>query len=121
MPSLIPMLPVRHLPVAIDFYQRLGFTIMQREDAWRWAMLAFGDSRLMLDESINPPPATPHTGVLYLYPDDIRQYHANLASKGLAVPALETTFYGMVEFRLADPDGNQLWIGGDAGQAGRSA
>jgi len=27
------------------------------------------------------------------------------------VPDLEVTFYGMTEFRIEDPDGNQLWIG----------
>jgi len=27
------------------------------------------------------------------------------------IPDLETTFYGMSEFRLDDPDGNRLWIG----------
>jgi hypothetical protein len=24
---------------------------------------------------------------------------------------LDVTFYGMTEFRIDDPDGNQLWIG----------
>ena len=30
---------------------------------------------------------------------------------GLPLPELETTFYGMTEFRIDDPDGNRLWVG----------
>jgi len=29
----------------------------------------------------------------------------------LAVPELTVTFSGLTEFRIADPDGNRLWIG----------
>jgi hypothetical protein len=29
----------------------------------------------------------------------------------LDIPDLETTFYGMTELRIDDPDGNRLWIG----------
>ena len=36
-------------------------------------------------------------------------------ANGLTVPELDTTFYGVVEFRIEDPDGNRLWIGQDAG------
>ena len=34
-----------------------------------------------------------------------------LLANGADVPELETTFYGMTEFRIDDPDGNRLWIG----------
>ena len=46
-------------------------------------------------------------------PDDIRGYHRQLSDDGLALPGLEESFYGMVEFRMEDPDGNRLWIGQD--------
>jgi uncharacterized glyoxalase superfamily protein PhnB len=49
--------------------------------------------------------------VLYLYPDDIAAYHQLLRDNGLQIPPLETSFYGMTEFRMDDPDGNRLWIG----------
>ena len=108
---LIPMLPVRHLPASVEFYRKLGFTVERRQDDWGWAMLRFDDCRLMLDQSIlTDPPAAPQ-GVLYLYPDDVAGFHARVRAAGLAVPELEVTFYGMTEFRLADPDGNRLWIG----------
>ncbi len=111
MNRLIPMLPVTSMPASVEFYQKLGFSVEHRNDGWRWAMLCFGECRIMLDESINVHPEIPRSGVLYLYPDDISGFHAKLRANGLAVPDLEVTFYGMTEFRFDDPDGNRLWIG----------
>ncbi len=111
---LIPMLPVKSMPASIEFYRMLGFSVEQRNDSWRWAMLSLGDCRLMLDESINVHPDVPRTSVLYLYPDAIHEYHEQVRRNGLDIPDLETTFYGMTEFRIDDPDGNRLWIGQDA-------
>jgi len=111
MTRIIPMLPVRHMPASVAFYEKLGFAIEDRQDQWRWAMLVFGDCRLMVDESINVHPDAPRLSVLYLYPDDIVAYHRQVRANGLDIPDLETTFYGMTEFRLDDPDGNRLWIG----------
>jgi predicted lactoylglutathione lyase len=111
MNRLIPMLPVSSMPASVSFYQTLGFSVEQRNDDWRWAMLCSGDCRLMVDESINVHPVLPRTGVIYLYPDDISEFHKQLRANGLSVPDLEISFYGMTEFRMDDPDGNHLWIG----------
>lgn len=111
MNRLIPMLPVRSMPASVGFYQKLGFSVAQQRDDWGWAMLCFGDCRLMLDQSINLHRHAPRLSVLYLYPDDIEAYHAQVRANGLSIPDLDTTFYGMMEFRLDDPDGNRLWIG----------
>jgi len=109
--QIIPMLPVRRIAASIAFYEKLGFHVEDRHDEWRWAMLAFGDCRLMVDESINVHPDAPRQSVLYLYPDDIVAYHRRVRAQGVDIPDLETTFYGLTEFRLDDPDGNRLWIG----------
>jgi len=108
---LIPMLPVKSMPASVEFYLKLGFSIERRNEQWRWAMLCSGDCRLMVDESINVHPGVPNAAVLYLYPEDVREYHEQVRANGLDVPDLETTFYGMTEFRMDDPDGNRLWIG----------
>ncbi len=111
MNQLIPMLPVQSMPLSVAFYQQLGFSVEQRNDDWRWAMLCFGECRLMVDQSINVHPAVSRGAVIYLYPDDISEYHALVRSNGVPIPDLEQTFYGMLEFRIDDPDGNRLWIG----------
>lgn len=97
--------------MSVEFYQRLGFSIERREDAWGWAMLRFDDCRLMVDQSINRHPDAPRQSVIYLYPDDVHEYHRQVRERGVVVPDLELTFYGMSELRIDDPDGNRLWIG----------
>ncbi len=49
MNRLIPMLPVSSMPASIEFYQKLGFSVEQRNDSWGWAMLCFNECRLMVD------------------------------------------------------------------------
>ena len=111
MNRLIPMLPVRSMPASVEFYKKLGFSVERQQDNWKWAMLAFGECRLMVDQSINLHPNSPRESVLYLYPDNIVEYHRQVRKNGLDAPDLDETFYGMTEFRLDDPDGNRLWIG----------
>jgi hypothetical protein len=65
----------------------------------------------MLDQSINLHPGAPRRSVVYLYPDNVVDYHRQVRANGIHVPDLDVTFYGMTEFRLDDPDGNRLWIG----------
>ena len=112
MTRLIPMLPVISMPKSVDFYcGMLGFEIENRNDEWRWAMLRFDECRLMLDQSINAHPGKARDSVLYLYPDDVVEYHKQVRKNGLSVPDLNVTFYGLLEFRIDDLDGNRLWIG----------
>lgn len=108
---LVPMQPVGSLSVSVAFYEKLGFVVEDRHDGWGWAMLRCGDCRIMLDQSINQHAGAPRSAVLYFYPDDLVAFHRRAIASGLAVPPLETTFYGVTEFRLEDPDGNRLWIG----------
>src|SRR6185503_11267154 len=92
---LTPMLPVRSMPASVEFYEKLGFIAELRDDDWRWALLRSGECRLMVDESINAHPGIPRTSVLYLYPDDISEFHRQVRSNGLDARDLEVTFYGM--------------------------
>ena len=118
MTRLIPMLPVKSMPASVAFYEKLGYSVDERRDDWRWAMLRFDECRLMIDQSINPHLEAPRPGVLYLYPDDIDEHHRQVRAAGVDIPDLETTFYGLTEFRLDDPDGNHLWVGQDKSASG---
>lgn len=99
------------MPASVVFYQKLGFSVERRQDEWGWAMLCFDECRVMLDQSINVDPHARRLSVLYLYPDNVVEYHQQVRKNGIIVPDLEVTFYGLTEFRLDDPDGNRLWIG----------
>ena len=37
--NLIPMQPVSNLAASIAFYEKLGFTVEERNDGWGWARL----------------------------------------------------------------------------------
>ena len=111
MHRLVPMLPVKSMLASVEFYQKLGFSVEQRNDEWGWAMLCFDECRLMVDQSINNHPSAARQSVVYLYPDNVVEYHRQVRSSGLQVPDLDVTFYGLTEFRIEDPDGNRLWIG----------
>jgi catechol 2,3-dioxygenase-like lactoylglutathione lyase family enzyme len=111
MNRITPMLPVRSMSASVEFYQKLGFSVERREDRWGWAMLHQDECRLMVDESINRDRDARRQSVVYLYPEDIAGYHEEVRKRGISVPDLDVTFYGMTEFRLDDPDGNRLWIG----------
>ena len=65
----------------------------------------------MLDQSIAQGTHAASRSVVYLYPENLETYHRQVRETGLDVPDLTRTFYGMTEFRLQDPDGNQVWIG----------
>ena len=108
---LVPMQPVARLAASVDFYEKLGFVVETRNDEWGWAMLRCGACQLMLDQSINLHAGIPRIAVLYLYPENLADFHRRARENGLAVPELEATFYEMTEFRIEDPDGNRLWIG----------
>lgn len=114
---LVPMQPVSSMPDSVAFYEKLGFVVENRKDEWGWAMLRCGDSQLMLDQSISVHPGIPRISVLYLYPENLADFHRRARENGLAVPDLDDTFYGMTEFRMEDPDGNRLWIGQEQGVA----
>ena len=115
---IVPMQPVTNMPASVEFYEKLGFVVKNRNDEWGWAMLRCGDSELMLDQSINLHVGIPRISVLYLYPESITEFHRHAKANGLPVPDLEVTFYGMTEFRIEDPDGNRLWIGQEKGVSG---
>ncbi len=111
MNRLIPMLPVKSMPASIEFYQKLGFSLERKNDDWGWAMRCFDECRLMVDQSINLHRDAPRQSVLYLYPENVVEYHRQVRRNGLDVPDLAFTFYDLTEFRLNDPDGNRSWIG----------
>ena len=108
---LVPMQPVNDLPTSLAFYEKLGFVVESRNDEWGWAMLRCGNCQLMLDQSIKRHRDAPGTSVLYFYPENLAEFHRRARENGLSVPEPDTTFYGMTEFRVEDPDGNRLWIG----------
>ena len=110
---LVPSLLVRDLEATFAFYRRLGFSrtgVFPDEDAPFWGEVA--RDGIALQFYTDPPHGTPSkpvfSGVLYLYPNDVRALADELRD---AVPFAwgpEVMEYGMREFAIQDPDGYYL-------------
>ncbi len=121
--SVVPMIAVKDIERSHAFYtEQLGFEPASPADKiaeWRWSSLKRDGARIMLSETERGhvvPAGDEHyfACLLYFYPDDVQSLYAEFKAKGLDVTEMETTFYGMREFSLRDPDGHLLSFGRDA-------
>ena len=126
--KLTPMLNVSNLEASLAFYETaLDFKLVSPREAlkeWRWGTIRSGNAELMLSETetdlnlardINPSQDTRWPTVFYFYPDDVEALYQHVIKNGYQGTPLETTFYGMREFSIQDPDGHMLTFGQDAG------
>ena len=109
--GLVPMARVRDVQRSIDFYEQLGFQVgntVSDDGSLNWAYLRRNGAHLMVTLGGEGPGPIQ----LYLYVDDVRAYHEELAAKGIAVGPIEERFYmPQGEFELTDPDGHCLLVG----------
>lgn len=101
------------MDAAVSFCQTAGFTVDQYDDGFAFAQLD-GESVFDLDLIPDLDPAVNHAGC-YIITGDVDAWHARLKSAGLDVTLLEDTPWGMREFRLTDPSGNNIRIGRSIG------
>lgn len=110
--SVSPILSVNDLAKAIDFYCRtLGFDL-----AWSWgeppdiAAVCRDSVELTLTQRAGTKPAG--AAHIYLGVSGIDDYYVALADAGVTVVVpIGDRPYGMRDFRIADPSGNELSIG----------
>lgn len=102
----------RPLPAAGDrvSYEKLGFTLEDRRDDWGWAKLCWGDCQDAGPVDQREPGTRRAARCSYSIPTTSASSMRRRGRTGWTC-WLETTFYGMREFRIDDPDGNRLWIG----------
>ena len=106
-----PMVPITDLTRALAFYRDgLGLAVVRRNDDWGWALLEGSDGcQVMIDRSIRDVGNS--STVVYYYATDLEDLRHRLADAGFLPDDVGETFYGMTEFRVTDPDGNQVWVG----------
>lgn len=110
--SISPILSVTELSTAIAFYRdRLGFDV-----AWVWgeppdiAAMCRDGAEITLTQRAGAKPAG--AGHVYLGVSGIDAYYASLVEAGVRVVVpMGDRPYGMRDFRVADPSGNELSIG----------
>ena len=111
-----PTLPVVDLGQAVEFYERAGFDVrIYPEDADEpGAGFAFveydGQSTFDLDVIPTIDPERNGAGC-YLVVEQADEWYARMQAAGLPVTPIEDQPWGMREFALRDPSGNNVRIG----------
>jgi uncharacterized glyoxalase superfamily protein PhnB len=109
--AVVPILSVSDLPAALDYYERvLGF-----QAGWQWgnpprlASVCRDRVEVNLSQSSEPGPAV---SKVYFQMAGVGDYYEHVMRAGakVAVP-LADRHYGMRDFRIIDPCGNELSFG----------
>jgi uncharacterized glyoxalase superfamily protein PhnB len=118
--NITAMFQVYDMHQSVTFYRDvLGFELVDRYapgEHFYWAMLKHGDARLMLNAKYEdehrpakPPPMDGHKDVtLYLGCPNVDEAYEELCAKGYPAKKPETTYYGMRQVHVIDPDGFEL-------------
>ncbi|MGD0390256.1 MAG: VOC family protein [Tepidisphaeraceae bacterium] len=119
--KVTPLIQVFDMRRSVAWYRDvLGFEVLQTHEPdghLYWAMLKLGDAVLMLNakyEDDKRPPAPPervdgHDDLtLYFDCPDVDEAYEFLKSRGCDAAAPQTTYYGMRQLTVTDPDGFEL-------------
>jgi len=111
MHEVIPTLRVAKLAASRDFYVRaLGFRLDWEnadERGERFAQLSREGLLLYLSERAEDGVGR---GLVHLYVPSVDAWHAELFERGVDAPLPQDRPWGNREFRVVDPDGNQLCV-----------
>jgi uncharacterized glyoxalase superfamily protein PhnB len=116
--DVTPTLPVSDMDEANRFYEAAGFDIERYDDGF--AFVRFGDQSVFdLDLAAGMDSATNRAGC-YIITADADAWHHRFSSAGLRVTPIEDMPWGMHEFTLTDPSGNNVRVGRNVASAGES-
>jgi uncharacterized glyoxalase superfamily protein PhnB len=107
--DVTPTLPVVDMDEAVRFCQAAGLEVNRYDDGFAFVQL---DDQSVFDLDLIPDmsPAVNHAGC-YIITADVTDWHARLVTAGLQVTPIEDTPWGMHEFTLTDPSGNNIRVG----------
>jgi catechol 2,3-dioxygenase-like lactoylglutathione lyase family enzyme len=108
--ALIPIFYVANVDVSSEFYTRiLGF--MQAFRYGTYAGFRLGEQEIHITDPGEPRHIV-GAGSAYVICDEVDRYFEQIASLGaIARSAPQDRVYGMRDFAVLDPDGNQLTFG----------
>lgn len=112
MPSRVtPMIHVADVRAAVRWYESIGFTLEganERDGDMDWAVLTFGDGRVMFSEGGGASGAERREVDLYVETEGVDDLFADLKGRVRVREEPHDTFYGMREFIIRDLNG--FWI-----------
>lgn len=115
--GVIPVIEVDNIERQLEFYQQaFRFIILNKRigaHGMEWVHLKSDNTSLMLSQRdpSRESPASRSGITLYYFTDDVVSSHRYMRARGIAVGELSATPYGMLEYLLQDPEGNQLAVG----------
>ena len=104
----------------IAWYVSIGFEALdtvEDDDGVNWALLAYGNSRIMITGGGRRTTDDRRDVDLYIHTDDVEELFGQLKDRVEIRVELQDTFYGAREFIVRDP--NRYWVtfGQDLGDA----
>ena len=107
--DVTPTLPVVDMDEAARFYECAGLDVERYDDGFAFARL---DDQTVFDLDLvaDMAPEANHAGC-YIISDDVDGWHGCLVAAGLPVTTVDDMPWGMHEFTLTDPSGNNIRIG----------
>lgn len=112
MPSRVtPMIHVADVRAAARWYESIGFTLDRANEVdgeMDWALLTFGDGRVMFTEGGGASAAERREVDLYVETEGVDDLFADLKDRVRVREEPHDTFYGMREFIILDLNG--FWI-----------
>ena len=106
--DVTPILAVRGMDEAANFYEAAGFNVDRYDDGY--AFVEYADASVF-DLGVEQVDPSTNRGSCYMIVTDPDSWHQRLSDAGLPVSAIEDQTHGMREFTLVDPSGNRLRIG----------
>lgn len=123
MQSLSPNIFVSDINATIEFYQKLGFQLMEsvpETGSYVWVMMANSAVTMMFQtyESLGAELPEVHRKdggslILYFQRKNIRKFFEDIKLRVTVLKPLEKTFYGATEFSILDNNGYVLTFAED--------
>jgi hypothetical protein len=108
--DVTPVLPVRDLNEAVGFYKTAGFDAREY-DGGGFAFVSYRDEGVFDLDEIDGLDSETNAAACFIVVDRVDEWHAELMAAGLPVTPIANQPWGLREFTLTDPSGNELRIG----------
>jgi uncharacterized glyoxalase superfamily protein PhnB len=112
MSRVVPMIHVPDVRATVDWYKGIGFdvenTYGDAGEGLSFAILAFGDSRVMFNQGGRASADRRREVDLYVYTEKVDDLYSRLKDRVEVIECPHDTFYGMREFIIRDL--NRFWM-----------
>jgi uncharacterized glyoxalase superfamily protein PhnB len=115
--QVTPMIHVPDVRATAAWYESIGFAVLNTnedgDDGMNFALLAYGNSQIMLNAGGRLSNEDRREVDLYVRTDEVDRLHERLKDLVQIRVGLNETFYGTREFIIKDPNGFWLTFGQD--------